>query len=599
MKKYFMDPVITPENMLAGDSYAITISMKAATAFNAGGSAILYDMPATLGFSRPSLYDQEDNGYVAVFCSNPDITYKKYVWDMESGAYAGQGKDSFRGMAQRIFAIEILDGYFREGDEITIVWGYTRNGFGIGTKVSSIVPVLDFRPLINIRYFADRSKAFPDYGRSFKGFKRPTPDEEHELSIRIHQREPESIRVFHQIGKTSIAVYDRFFNVCPVSDITEYVNEYHEGTFNSHGLYVMPKENLHFTSKKLPLTETPDMKNAYEGYNIYFGDLHSHSSVSNDCTEREKLPIDAKASMRFAKEAACLDFHAVTDHHQPWDIQRNRIQKENWEALGKAVEEMSDEAFVSFNGFEFRSPRGDTAVILNGWVPYEKIDTDDLKEIDDVWKRLEDTDIISIPHFHNYGKLKENEWIGGDPKVEPVIEVYSCHGSYETPDAQERGTPIGKRRRADRNAQFYLKNGYKYGLVCNSDGHKGNPGHNGLTAILAKELTPDAIFEALRARRVYGTTNARIKLIFTMNGHLMGEVLKDDEKKLMHIALEGENNWKAVDVIYNGEIIRRYRPEDKTFTFEEDLGRYGKGFYYVRATQIDNHIAYSSPIWFE
>lgn len=105
MKKYFKEACITPEVMLAGDSYSIKISMKAASSFDAGGSAILYDMPATLGFSRPSLYDQEDNGYVAVFCSNPNIKYKKYVWDMESDAYAGQGKDSFRGMAQRRICI--------------------------------------------------------------------------------------------------------------------------------------------------------------------------------------------------------------------------------------------------------------------------------------------------------------------------------------------------------------------------------------------------------------------------------------------------------------------------------------------------------------
>jgi hypothetical protein len=303
--------------------------------------------------------------------------------------------------------------------------------------------------------------------------------------------------------------------------------------------------------------------------------------------------------MRFAKEAACIDFHAVTDHHQPWDIQRNRIQKENWDALCQAAEEMTDKSFVAFKGFEFRSARGDTAVILNDTIPYELIDTENLKEVTDLWERLKDTDVITIPHFHNPGSFKENEWICGDPNVEPVLEIYSCHGSYETSDAQERGLPINKSRRPDRNAYYFLKKGYKYGLVCNSDGHKGNPGYNGLTAVFAKELTADAIFEAIRARRVYGTTNARIKMVFTMNGRLMGSQMPDTEKKMLFIDLEGENKWKAVDVIYNGEVIRRYESSGKTFRIGDDLSQFGKGFFYVRATQVDNHIAYSSPVWFE
>ncbi len=65
--------------------------------------------------------------------------------------------------------------------------------------------------------------------------------------------------------------------------------------------------------------------------------------------------------------------------------------------------------------------------------------------------------------------------------------------------------------------------GYRHGLVCNSDGHKGRPGMShpgassfgafgGLTCYLASELSRDALFESMRRRRHYGATGARLHL---------------------------------------------------------------------------------------
>ena len=65
--------------------------------------------------------------------------------------------------------------------------------------------------------------------------------------------------------------------------------------------------------------------------------------------------------------------------------------------------------------------------------------------------------------------------------------------------------------------------GFRVGVVCHSDDHKGRPGATrpgassfgaigGLTCYLMPELTRDALFDALRRRRHYGTTGARIFL---------------------------------------------------------------------------------------
>ena len=65
--------------------------------------------------------------------------------------------------------------------------------------------------------------------------------------------------------------------------------------------------------------------------------------------------------------------------------------------------------------------------------------------------------------------------------------------------------------------------GYRVGVVASSDGHKGRPGAEmpgasqfgaigGLTCFLVRDITRDALFEAMRARHHYGTTGCRLHL---------------------------------------------------------------------------------------
>src|SRR5262249_27251073 len=92
-----------------------------------------------------------------------------------------------------------------------------------------------------------------------------------------------------------------------------------------------------------------------------------------------------------------------------------------------------------------------------------------------------------------------------DGRIERTVEVHSSWGTFEwlLHDAFEMG--------------------YRVGVVCHSDDHKGRPGATtpgassfgaigGLSCYFMSELTRDALFEALRTRRHYGTTGARLFL---------------------------------------------------------------------------------------
>jgi hypothetical protein len=105
--------------------------------------------------------------------------------------------------------------------------------------------------------------------------------------------------------------------------------------------------------------------------------------------------------------------------------------------------------------------------------------------------------------FAHVGGRYANLAVAHDGRIERSVEIHSSWGTFEWLlfDAFDLG--------------------YRVGVVCNSDDHKGRPGashpgasvfgaYGGLTCVLLPELTRQAVFKALRERRHYGTTGDRI-----------------------------------------------------------------------------------------
>lgn len=604
MNKPFIQSLnFSPKTALAGDSVELTLELVLTKQFSAKGSRLVFDLPATLGSSRPTCHNQEDDGYVAVFCSNPDISYRKRCYNIELLEFIGVGSKQTHmdtDGAKRFFIIDFTDGSVEGGDRLTVKFGYIRDGMGSGLKVTTNVNLREYYNKIDVRYFLVGERAVPDLGHSVKGFARPEPDQTVTAMVRILPREPECLKLMLTKQGARLLMLDRFYNLCHITDVSSYVGGKIAGEFDDEGVFVLKKERPHLFSKGLPMTITPDFSEEVDGYRLFVGDLHTHSAYSNDCCEREKMPITPRQMFKYAQQVSCLDFVAITDHHQPWDEERNKLGIELWEDTRAAVRENDrPHSFLAFMGFEFRDNRGDTPVVFANAPEYTEIDNPALTDVQALWSMLSHHDAICIPHLHNRGSLPPDSWIECPyPGMEPIMDVCSCHGSYEWPDAQERGLPEVKRTRSDRYVQWFLQQGYTYGHSCNSDDHMGHPGSNGLTMVYARELTQEALFEAIRARRCYGTTNARIKLLLRCGGHFMGEILPQDTPRRFEIELEGEGNFKAVDLVCNGKIVRRVKPYTSRYHAVEEMKETGNDCWYLRAVQEDNHIAYSSPIWF-
>ena len=234
----------------------------------------------------------------------------------------------------------------------------------------------------------------------------------------------------------------------------------------------------------------------------YWGDLHGQSG--------ETIGMgSAEAYFRYARDAAFVDMVG----HQGNDFQ---ITDAFWKKLNRLTAEFDKPGkFVCLPGYEWsgntgmggdrnifyrhegRPIRRSSHILVEG-----ETSTDAIYTADELFRALEAEDCRVIAHVGGrYADLK----YAHDGRVERTVEVHSSWGTFEwlLHEAFEKG--------------------FRVGVVCHSDDHKGRPGATrpgastfgavgGLTCYFMPELNRDALFEALRTRRHYGTTGTRIFL---------------------------------------------------------------------------------------
>jgi hypothetical protein len=593
----FKSATITPDEIRAGDSDEFIIKLKIAEGYTSEKSRIIFDFSCTLGTSCPTTQFNEASGYTELYVSNPEVEYNIRCWDLDHKYFVDKDHPPSRA-AMRMVVVDISAG-IKAGDIIELHWGETTGGFGPGAKVSSVVPRPDYKARIDVRYFDSQEKGIPDHGRDYVGYTRPIPDDLLRLEYKILPREPRRLRLLRKSDSAILIPYDVFWNVPLINDISDIVNCGEINSKNKYGAFDFKNKNVSVAAKKIPVSESATMDDVFDGMNIFWGDIHTHSAWSIDCAQRSGMDMMPHDLMEFAKYRAGLDFFAVTDHHEPYAEPMRHIGKDKWQNTLEAINKNhKDGDFVVFPGIEFRNHYGDVCLFFKDSPSYDKITRESFKNVSDFYAEF-GKNMMAISHLHGPGSRPKGTWREGIDKISPVLEIYSDHGSYERKDVLEGGRAWCKSFREDRCAESFLKKGYKYGFVANSDDHKGHVGVNGLTAVYAKELTREALFEAYQKRCVYATTNARIRLLFTANGKLMGSTLPLSGTKEFLIDDRGENILKKVELFRNGDFYKKFIPSGKHFKKEFTVKNNEADNWYVRITQMDNHIAWSSPVWFE
>jgi len=331
---------------------------------------------------------------------------------------------------------------------------------------------------------------------------------------------------------------------------------------------------------------------------LYFGDLHCHDLAS---------PAEGYAAdvYRWAIEDKRLDFISVAVQTHAY------VDNDKWAIAKHMAEAFLDEGrFVTLLAFEWQhSHYGDKVIhYLGGDMPYLPVDDWRYAHPASLYEALRTADAIAVSHHVGYAldlHVPGTDWDAVQTDVDRLIELWSMHGSSEGYDPQDR--PLVPPRREE-GAMAALKKGLRMGFVAGSDTHSGRPGGSakeprpywgGLCAVWAEALTRRSIFEALKARRTYALTGARISLRFTVNGAMMGS--ETPWARTRHLAAEvwAPANVARVELMRNAEVLHVQTPgaEVCRVEFEDKASGREPAFYHCRVTQEDGHLAVCSPVW--
>ena len=319
----------------------------------------------------------------------------------------------------------------------------------------------------------------------------------------------------------------------------------------------------------------------FDGLTVYFGDIHTHTWHCDG----KATPDEA---YRWSRDARGMDFGAMTNHVE--GAKRYHVA-DFWPTVQEMAKRFNEPGrYVSFLAFEWGGWDlfGDKCVYYpDDDQPCYGANMPESNSPDKLWSVLPRGRAITIPHHVKFGGRTDWDW--HDPVMQPLVEVYSQWGYGE------EGGPFCM--------QQALARGHRFGFIGSSDNHNGEPGMptSGCAAVVADELSREAIFAGLASRQCYATTGARILLSVTVNGHGMGEeyTAPADEPRAIEVKVAGTSDIANIEVLKCNEVIQRVEPGEPALVmrFEDTDELDGPTWYYVRVTQTDSAMAWSSPIW--
>lgn len=341
------------------------------------------------------------------------------------------------------------------------------------------------------------------------------------------------------------------------------------------------------------------------GVRLYFGDLHTHTWVSDGTGDPDEI-------FTRARDVLHHDFVALTDH----DVSNgNRYAAHEWKYAQLLSNFFNrDGIFSTLVAYEWTSQpvakggHGHRNLYFAGnsaplWgVDREAPDSKTLFEL------LKTQPAFAVPHHTSW---TGTDWEPVVSELQPLFEVVSVHGSSE----REGGGPIAPRvGEGGSYALEALQRGARFGFVGGSDGH-GVPWHygvsrqadvwtTGLTGVFAKRLSRASLHEALKTRLCYATSGPPMGLWLDANGVPMGETLRAQQPVAIRVRVQALAPTLRIELLRNGETIPDFKLEEiggfaQGVYMEQATGKSGTDFYYVRVTREDGSMGWSSPLWIE
>ena len=339
-----------------------------------------------------------------------------------------------------------------------------------------------------------------------------------------------------------------------------------------------------------------------EKYNIYFGQLHSHTSISDGAGTITE-------AYQHAYNVYNLDFLAVTDHSNSFDGAAGGVLAEDassisteWKEAHAAAQAITDSTFVGLYGFEMTWSNGLGHINTFNTPGFQSRTQSEYTSyntaLQNYYEALK-TVSGSLSQFNHPGTTfgDFSDFAHYDEEIDALITLIEV-GNGEGAIGSGGYFP---------SYEYYtraLDKGWHVAPSNNQDNHKGNWGssNTGRTVVLAAELTEQGIYDAIRNYRVYATEDNDLSVYYTLDGNIMGTILSaGDVGSTVTIKVDLSDPTDAVigkvEVIVNGGLSIASTTVSSsegtvTLTVPADYN-----YYYLRITQPDGDIAVTAPVW--
>ena len=331
-------------------------------------------------------------------------------------------------------------------------------------------------------------------------------------------------------------------------------------------------------------------------WNLYFGQLHAHTDISNGAGSVEE-------AFRYASQVDGLDFFAVTDHSDSFDnADMGAIDADgadisaDWAAGKQAAASVTNGDFVGLFGFEMTWPEDKQLGHIStfntpGWQTRDQADFENVPTaLENYYKAL-----TAVPG--SVSQFNHPDTVHGDferfdhysPQYDAVVSLLEVAGEDGVVDCEYYDLALDK--------------GWHVAPTNNQNNHKGQWGDasEARTVVLAKSLTEEALYDAMKNRRVYATQDSDLTVYYALNGAVMGSIIPKSESAAVTVFLSDPTDEAigSVEVVADGgEAIVRQWVETPTKMLELSVPG-GCSYYYLRVTQPDGDVAVTAPVWMD
>ncbi|MCR5721960.1 MAG: CehA/McbA family metallohydrolase, partial [Lachnospiraceae bacterium] len=340
-----------------------------------------------------------------------------------------------------------------------------------------------------------------------------------------------------------------------------------------------------------------------EKYNIYFGQLHSHTNFSDGAGSCEE-------AFAHATKVANLDFLAVTDHSNSLDHEADSkidtnvdtSETDEWTLGHSLAKKYSSETFTCLYGYEMTWSNGlghmNTFNTPGFQSRTQKQFTTYSTALNNYYSALE-TVPDSISMFNHpgttFGDFQDFAYY--TPARDELINLIEVGNGEGAIGSSGYFPSYGYYTRA-------LDKGWHVAPANNQDNHKGLWGdaNTARSVVLANANTEEEIYQALKDRRMYATEDNNLSIYYTLDGHILGSILdKEDVGEEVEIKVEISDPDKEsigeVEVVVNGGLVvasKTVSGSEDTITFKVPSTY---SYYYIWVTEGDNDIAVTAPVW--